>query len=437
MRLAFRTTVAAAAALAVGATAAVAAGPASADRGTSVERTGAHHAKKPKKNPNATPFALRAWGYSTRAIGGSVPVDSGGTAFEVIGCTNRVGIDKGNSLADVALPGLGTISAAKTRVWTTRKGGTVSSWARNTIGKVVLSDSPLGTLTLDAVSTTARAYHDRSGFKTSTHTDLAKLSFKGPIGPAQTFPLPAPNRPVLIPGIAKITVAHSNTPKTKGGARAYANGLKVQLFATKTTVRVAHAVAQILTGNRTGLFGGTSAALTGNAAAGVVSLGSNTKLKMPCQGTDGATLTRSAAGVDLGGQLVVGAAKSDQMSDQNGRKAWGFERSKVASIAISDQLRIDGIVGQVNVARRGDRLHTLTRSTKGTTIGRIYVNGKAQEMPDLGVLEIPGVAKLQTAVTERLKNGLAVTALRITLLDGTGAVIDLGNARLQIRRPAR
>ena len=80
---------------------------------------------------------------------------------------------------------------------------------------------------------------------------------------------------------------------------------------------------------------------------------------------------------------------------------------------------------------------TLTSSTKGTTVGRITVNGQPQEFPDTGVLEIPGVAKLETAVTQKLKNGLAVTALRITLLDGTGAVIDLGNARFQVRRPAR
>ncbi|WP_345521815.1 choice-of-anchor P family protein [Nocardioides conyzicola] len=431
MRLKTRTTVAALAVLAAAAPATVVIAPASAGPGTS-DRSSAH---KPK-DPNATPFALRAWGYSTRATGGDVPTDSGGTAWEVIGCTNRAGLHHTNNIAGVTLPGLGTISAAKTRVWTTRKGGVVSSWARNTIGKVVLSDSPLGTLTLNAVSSTARAYHDGSKFKTSTNTDLARLTFAGPVGPAQDFPIPAPGRPVTIPGFAKVTVAASNTPTTKNGARAYSNGLKVELFATHSTVRVAHAVAQILSGVQTGLFSGQSAAVTGNAASGVVGLGRNTLLKMPCQGTDGVVKTRSASSTDLGGQVAVGVAKSEEMAKQNGKKAWGYTRSRVASFSLGDQLRIEGIVGQVNVSRTGSHLRKLNRSTKGTTIGTIVVNGEPRKFPDTGVLEIPGVAKLQRSVTEKSKNGLSVIALRIKLLDGTGAVIDLGNARMQVRRSA-
>ncbi|GAA4755899.1 hypothetical protein GCM10023350_46750 [Nocardioides endophyticus] len=430
MRLTIRTTVAAVAALAAATAATVVASPASA------ESAGQGHRAAAKK-PTATPFALRAWGYSSRIVGGDIPTASGATGFESISCTNKAGLDRTNDLADVALPGLGTISAAATEVWTTRDAGVVSSWARNTIGKVVLSDSPLGTLSLDAVSTTARAYHDGTTFRTSTHTDLAKLTFQPPIGPAQTLPIPTPGQPVTIPGFAKVTIGHSRTPKTKDGARAFANGIKISLLATHTDVRVAHAVAQIGSGVQTALFTGSSYALGGKAAGDVVHLGRNPLLKMPCTGTDGEIQARSLTGLDLGGQVVAGVAKSEQRSDQNGRKAWGFERSSVASIAVTDQLRIEGVVGQVNVARRGEHLRTLTRSTKGTTIGRVIVNGQPQEFPDLGVLEIPGVAKLETAVTQELKNGLAVTALRITLLDGTGAVIDLGNARFQVRRSAR
>jgi hypothetical protein len=431
MRLATRTTLAAFAAFAA-ATAAtvVVVSPASTASADQSQRAAV-------KKPTATPFALRAWGYSSRVVGGDVPSGSGASAFESISCTNKAGLDRTNNIADVTLPALGTVSAATTRVWTTRESGVVSSWASNTIGKVVLSDSPLGTLLLDAVSTTARAYHDGKTFRTSTHTDLAKLTFKPPIGPAQTLPIPTPDQPVTIPGFAKVTIGHSRTPKTADGARAFANGIKVSLLATHTDVRIAHAVAQIGSGVQTALFTGSSYALGGKAAGDVVHLGRNPLQKMPCAGTGGETQTRSLTGLDLGGQIVASAAKSEQRSDQNGRKAWGFERSRVASIAVSDQLRIEGIVGQVNVARRGERLRTLTRSTKGTTVGTIVVNGQPQEFPDTGVLEIPGVAKLERAVTQELKNGLAVTALRITLLDGTGAVIDLGNARFQVRRSAR
>ena len=50
------------------------------------------------------------------------------------------------------------------------------------------------------------------------------------------------------------------------------------------------------------------------------------------------------------------------------------------------------------------------------------------------MLEIPGVAKLERHVVTRTATGIKVVALRITLLDGSGAVINLGEAQLQIRR---
>ena len=63
----------------------------------------------------------------------------------------------------------------------------------------------------------------------------------------------------------------------------------------------------------------------------------------------------------------------------------------------------------------------------------MLLNGEAQTFPDTGVLEIPGIAKLQRAVVTKLSNGVSVVGLSVTLLDGSGAVLDLGNARLTIR----
>jgi hypothetical protein len=428
MRLALRTTVAAVAALAVAPTAAVVVvGPASADR-----------AAKPKKpNPASTPYAMRGWGYGTIVVGGKVPAASAPTGFEVFGCTNRSDIVRENHEVAATLPQLGTVSAVETRAWTSREGDTVSAYAQNSIGQVVLSDSPLGTLLLDAVTTTARAFHDASGFHTETNTDLAKLRFQPPIGPAQTLALPAPGRPIDIPGVATITIAHALTKADANGARAFANGLKIKLHATDTVVRVAHAVAQIDNGATAGLFHGSSYAVGGNAAAGILDLGRNPLLKMKCPGTGGLTRTKSLAGLDLGGQVVLGAAQSQDMAQQNARRAWGFETSKVASLSLGGgALRIEGVVGRVNVSRSGEGLRTLKSNTDGTSLGTIFVNGQEQAFPDTGAIEIPGVAKIEPHVVEPLKNGLSVTALRISVLDGTGAVINLGNAQLQIRKPA-
>ncbi|MFC6042587.1 choice-of-anchor P family protein [Nocardioides hankookensis] len=390
-------------------------------------------AQERSTNPAATPFALKSWGYGTRVQGGQAPAQSGVPAYEVIGCTNLAGIDKTNQVADVALPGLGTISGVKTRVWTTRSGGVVSSWAENTIGKVVLSDSPLGTLTLSAVSTTAHAFHDGSGFKTEANTDLARLQFKPPVGPAMDLPLPTPSQPVEIPQVGKVIIAHKKANTSANGAQVFANGLKIRLYQTGSVVRVAHAVAQIARGATVGVFSGESYAIGGNAAGDIVRLGRNPLMKMPCQGTNGVVRHRELGGLDLGGQVVVGAASSSSVGDQNAKRAWGRERSRVASINLAGALQVTGIVGQVNVARFGPNRTKLKANTRGSTLGRLIVNGETRTLPAQG-LEIPGVAKLEPMVTTRIPGGIKVTALRITVLDGTGAVIELGNARLVVKR---
>ena len=405
--------------------------------GSGLGVAGAASASRPDapEDPNATPFAMKGWGFGTRVQGGQVPVDSGASAHQIVACTNKVGKDRTNEVADVVLPSLGTVSGVKTQVRTVRDGATVGVVSTNTIGKITLSDSPLGTLVLNAVSTTAYAYNDGNAFGATTDTDLAKLQFLPPIGPPLNLDLPSPGQPVEIPGFAKVTFAHSWKPKTDNGARAFANGLKVRLLATNTTVRVAHAAAVIGSDVRHGIFTGESYALDGSALANVVQLGKNALLKMPCSVTAGVTKTRGLAGVDLAGQIVVGAARSDQMADQDARKAWGYERSEVASVNLGNgALVIDGIVGQVNVTRTGPQPKDLARDATGTSVGSITVNGQAQELPLDPPIEIPGLAKIEPKVVTKVPNGLKVTALRITLLDGTGAVLELGNARLQVRK---
>ena len=399
---------------------------------------GAAPAERPRaKNPNATEFAMKGWGFGTRIQGGAVPAESGATAHRIVACTNKVGQDKFNEVASVALPSLGTVSTVKTRVRTVRDGSTVGVVAQNTIGQITLSDSPLGTLLLDAVSTTAYAYHDGTSFGATTNTDLAKLQFQPPVGPPLTLELPRPDRPVEIPGFGSVELAHSWKPATANGARAFANGLKIRLYRTNTIIRVAHAAAVIGSDVKHGIFSGESYGLGGSAVANVIKLGKNPLLTMPCSGTAGQTKTRQLAGLDLAGQLVVSGAKSEQMADQDAKKAWGWERSSVGDINLGNgQLVINGIVGQVNVKRTGPKPKNLTRNANGTSIGSITVNGQVQELPLDQVIEIPGLAKLEPKVVTPLPNGIKVTALRITLLDGTGAVLELGNARLQIRKVA-
>ena len=92
---------------------------------------------------------------------------------------------------------------------------------------------------------------------------------------------------------------------------------------------------------------------------------------------------------------------------------------------------VDGIVGEAHVTRHGNKV---TRNTNGSTVGTITANGEPQSFPDTGVLEIPGVAELEPRVVQKIPGGIKVVGLRITLLDGTGAVIDLATAKIRIEK---
>jgi hypothetical protein len=76
----------------------------------------------------------------------------------------------------------------------------------------------------------------------------------------------------------------------------------------------------------------------------------------------------------------------------------------------------------------------LIRNTRGTSTLTITVEGDPHTIPPSGVLEIPGVVKIEEKVTTMTRGGIGVVALRVTLLDGSGAVIDLGIARTQVKK---
>jgi hypothetical protein len=90
--------------------------------------------------PVETDFALFASGFGSKATGGQAPASSGNaTAYSVIGCTNRGGIKRGNFLEETTLPGVGTLSGIRTRLWTAKKGRVVSSYATQRVAEVVIA----------------------------------------------------------------------------------------------------------------------------------------------------------------------------------------------------------------------------------------------------------------------------------------------------------
>lgn len=380
----------------------------------------------------STTFAFHGSGYGTRVIGGQVPAGSRTTAFQNINCTNQAGKDRTNDVADATVPGLGTVSGVKTRVWTTEKDGVVATHARHSIARLTLASSGVGSLSLDAVGSNAKAFHDGTGFHATTSTTVGDITLTPPAGPPQSFPAPTPGQPVEIPGLATIHLGKSVTTHNQDGATANAFALVVDVVASGSTVKVAHSFSSIDGGLTGGIFSGHSnATRVVEALDNNVHSGPNPLSRMPCAGTGGETLTKSLADLNLGGQIIVKGLSSSQRGSQH-HGAHGFERARVGRLNLGGgQLVVNAIVGKAHVRRTSDGW---VRTAKGTRIGSITANGQAQTFPPTGVLEIPGVARLERRVVTRTKDGIKVVALRVTILDGTGGVIDLGEAKLQISR---
>jgi hypothetical protein len=415
----------AAATLAVGLLTAPLGGPAS-----SHQAANSDSADRPSRSVG---IALKGAGYGSRAVGGQVPTESDKTAWMVIGCATRVPIDRENHEAEVTLPDLGKASNVKTEVWTRKEGDRVSSYTRNTIAKVVVAQTDLGSVEIQGISSFAHAWHDSLGFDSEARTKVASIAFVPPGGgEPQELEIPTPGQPLEVPGLVRISIGSTQERANADGSTAQANALIIDRIPSDTRAKISQAKAQALAGVKHGTFHGFAAATEAEALTGTVTSGRTPLNLMPCQGTDGKVITKEATDSDLGGQLLATGLKVETMGKQLKDKSTGFERATVAHVNLGDgQLDIAGIIGQANVTREGNKL---TANIKGSTVGTIVANGEQQEFPDTGVLEIPGVAKLERFVVERSKAGIHVIALRITLLDGDGAVINLGQAKMQIVR---
>lgn len=379
----------------------------------------------------STSYAFQGSGFGTRTIGGQLSAGSDTTGYQHIGCTNQAGQSRANNVAQADLPGLGTAYDAKTRVWTTARHGVVATHSTHSIGRVVLAQGQLGSLALTQISSRSKAYHDGSGFHAVTSTDVGGLTFTPAVGQAQSYPAPTPDQPVAIPGVATVYAGQHTTQESRRGAVADAFALRVDDVASGTTTLVAHSHASLTGGFTGGVFRGHSAGTHVVTAGGdIAKSGPNPLNLMGCTGTNGKVHEKSLDETDLGGQLVVTGATTSELGTQEAHGADGYSRAAISAVDLGGQLQIEGIVARAAVQRTPDGLE---RSVRGTRLGSVTVGGQQQTFPKTGVLTIPGVAKLERGVVTETHRGVSVIGLRITLLDGSGAVVNLAEASLRIR----
>lgn len=380
-----------------------------------------------------TTFAFRGSGFGTRVQGGQLPAGSDTTAYQSIGCTNLAGLDSENHEANADLGGL-TAAGIRSHVWTEQKNGVTSTYSQHSVAKITLGTADTGILEINAVKSLARAFHNSTGYHAQTTTHIASIFYTPNGGDPQGQEIPTPDQPLKIPGLATISIGSHVKRHSGSAAYAAANAIDIKVIPTDTRIRVAHSAAQLSGGVTYGLFRGYAAATRVRAVDDKVSSGPTPLMLMPCQGTHGKTFNKDAARLDLANDsLGVHGAHVEQWSQGDRDHAAIHEEASVARINLGGgQLVVKGIAGSAHVTlARGSHIRS---NAKGTHVLAIIVNGDERHFPKSGVIEIPGLVRIHDSIVNRTKTGIKVTALRLTLLDGTGAKVDLGVARASIRR---
>jgi hypothetical protein len=358
-----------------------------------------------------------------------VPVGSDRTALSSIACTSDAGKAHRNFVAESEVPGLGTVRGVYSRVTTSQKKGVATSASVHRVAEIVLADTPLGSLTIDGVESTTSAFHDADGFHATARSDIAGISYTPPGGEPQSLDIPSADQPITIPGLAVIELGRTIEKETKDDARAYAVGLVIKVIPTETTVKVARSVSKIEKGYKSGIFHGSGVPAKAKVLGELVEVGKVINQVMPCTGTDGELDPMDAADVNLADEITVEGASARQKGKQTTRKAVGMEASSVAELDLGGQLVVEAIKSKVKVKRMANG--KLKRNARAS-FGAITLGGEPQSLDQLGELEIPGLAKIQTGLKKKIKGGIRIVGVRVTLLDGTGAVLDFATSKLSI-----
>jgi hypothetical protein len=430
-----------------------------------------------------TDYAFSAFAYGTKVKAASGELRSGRTAPSWIGCTRKAGRVKSNKVLAVDAPNnnpliqLGAITSRSSTYQRLKQGIAGGTTSTSTIASVRLGAQdqqvPTPRLTITGLTTTATAWATADGrLHATTDSRVVDISL---VVPPTGSPLDEPLADLLdlvndqvaptlddvaallkqnggaieIPGLGRLELGYAHTSVGARQASAVALSLRVSLYgldgvpggADDSTLKIGRSYARILDDMEHPLMGGAGWAADADLVGGTAHVGDIVPQQLPCQGTGGKTRANALASVTIPG-VSLGAlrARSHGRVTESGRvKAW--TEGSVAHVALGSgdmTLTVDGVVGRVNLAtnKRGGLVR---RDIDGTIPGVLRFQGQSYTLP-LGEAptlpaELAALIKVETGVVDRSnKRGLRVTALRITLLEGTaaGTVVTLGNAKASV-----
>jgi hypothetical protein len=377
-------------------------------------------------------FGAAAWGTTVRAAGGIVT--SGRTALASLGCTNRTGLERVNNVAGVSLGDLGSVGAVTSTASTSRVG---DRYVARSVSQVAGATLLGGQVELTGITTVATASKDAAGYHAHATTTIAHLVVGG-----VEVELTGGEQVIDIPGVAKLTIAHSNALRRADHSSASGTGVTLELVGGGAVVKIGNAEASA-DGRQ------TDAIFTGNAytsqvvVGGVVTAGRTAVKKLPCIGTFGQDRSNSTLASDLGSLGTIGVTKSTVNATATPQPD-ATVTAEVADVSLKvvglATINIVGIKAQAHVQEALDG--TVTTDLGGSTVGSIKV--KPLGLPAITIpipsqpntsIELPlGLGSIDFMSTRDLRGGrgLEVVALQVHLAL-TDTHVTLASASATIR----
>jgi hypothetical protein len=412
----------------------------------------------------STGYSLEGTAYGTRVTTGT-GLASGRSAFSHVSCTQLAGKVHRAELASLALPSdspvveVGTVTST-TRTFTAKDRGIAAGVESvNRIGDVHFGGNGAPLLSFTGLRTTSTAWATTDGaLRTSNDFSAGDIRLTGldvvPKGPLRDLTnaldrgidavldtVTDNGGTIAIPGLGEVSVGYDKQVHRAGTAFAGAFVLQVTVYAGNLKVGLGRSYARITRGDVAGVLNGLGWGASGEVLDGTLTIGGLGEEPLPCQGTGGKVTSSAAAGLELGGagpELgVVRGRVSGRFRPNGSAQAW--TEGSIASISVGG-LEISGITGRVNLGQ--DRRGRIVRNDfAGSAIGGITFNGTSYGSFDpatagrIPALEVPGVAAIEFFKREKRKRGSRISAVVITLLDGTATTqLRLGNARASITK---
>ncbi len=361
-------------------------------------------------------------------ITGNAVLGSGRTAHSSM-CTTTYPRSTRNDVAGSkpTLAPVADLGAVETTNKATRPRGARTMTSRARVARGSLFE---GRVTFEGLSSVARVAQTGRGFTTAHRVDLAALAIDGNEVPIGRNVKPAT---YAVPGLGRLHVNHQKSRAGKRSARALTEVLRLELV-DGTSVRVGRSYAK-MNPQPLGTFRGAAWG-SDVTALDLVGSGRTGLQPMPCRGTNGKLLSNDTAHAGLPGVVRVGATTGTAQTKKVGRRgARATTSANVADVQLGGgRITVDAIRSSSTVVRRGNG--SVAKKPFSRVLG-LVIDGEAHALPADGrVLEIPGLARIESGLVSRSKRGLEVTALRVTLLGAYEhpVVVNLGNSKAAVSR---